>query len=59
MKCDCGSRCDLLNAKVIVDYIEKEYFCLQCTKSIFLTKFKNGERLLKNRDGSTISEWKI
>lgn len=59
MKCNCGSRCDLLNAKVIVDYIEKEYFCLQCAKSIFLSKYKNGERHLRNRDGSTISQWKI
>lgn len=59
MKCDCGSRCDLINAKVIVDIIEKEYFCLQCSKSIFLAKNKNGDRIIKNRDGSVISKWKI
>lgn len=59
MICDCGSRCDFINAKVVVDVIEKEYFCLQCIKSIFLTKDKKGERTLKNRDGSIISSWKI
>ena len=59
MKCDCGSRCDFINAKVVIDVVEKEYYCLKCSKSIFLTKNKKGERALKNRDGSIISTWTI
>jgi len=59
MKCDCGARVDLINAKVIVDIVEKEYYCLQCVKSIFLSKNRKGERYLRNRDGSIISKWKI
>lgn len=59
MKCDCGHRCDLLDTRLVVDTIIKEYYCLQCSKSFFLNKNKKGKNYVKDRSGNIIDEWEV
>ena len=59
MKCSCGKKCDLLDTRLIVDMIVKEYYCLSCSKSTFLSKDKLGHHYMKDRSGNIIEEWKI
>ena len=59
MKCDCGYRCDLINTRVIVDTIEKEYYCLKCSENFFMIKDSKGTHTVRDRNGSTLQSWTV
>jgi len=61
MKCSCGERYDLLQTRLVVDTIEKEYYCLPCSQRMMLKKDKYGNYTETVYDGTvpTITKWRI
>jgi len=61
MKCSCGERYDLLNTRLVVDVIEKDYYCLSCEQRMSLRKDKFGNFTETIYDGTrpTVTKWKI
>ena len=60
MKCEkCGKKLDLIDTRLVVDTIQKEYHCLPCHISFFLIKDEKGNHTYKDRSGKIYDEWKI
>lgn len=61
MRCDCGKICDLLSTRLVVDTIEKEYYCLPCELKMLVTKDKRGNYKKQTfyKDGAVELKWQI
>lgn len=61
MKCSCGNRYDLLSIRLVIDTIEKDYYCLPCSQRMLLVKDKYGNHTETIFDGTipTVTRWKI
>ena len=60
MKCEkCNKKMDLIDTRLVVDIIQKEYHCLPCLTSYFLIKDGEGNHYIKDRGNTTLHEWKI
>ena len=59
MICSCGKRCDFMRAEVVVDTLEKEYYCLPCASYSYLTKDSKGNHTMKDAGGHVYKTWNI